>query len=47
MFPLSIGAYINIAAMPIFPGMTFASRVADVKDGSFGAVFVLWMIGTM
>ena len=47
VFPLTIGGYINIAAMPIFPGMTFKSRFKDLKDGSFGTVFVLWMIGTM
>ena len=47
VFPLTIGWYINIAAMPIFPGMTLQSRLKDLQDGSFGTVFVLWMIGTM
>lgn len=47
-FPLTIGAYINIAAMPIFPEMTFKSRWNDLRgDGAFGTIFVLWMIGTM
>lgn len=46
-FPLSVGLYINLAAVPLFPGMTVGDRLRAFKEGQFGTLFVYWMVGTM
>ena len=46
MFPIVAGTAINYSLIPLFEGVTVATRIEQLRHTPFGLIFVNWIIGT-
>lgn len=46
VFPIVAGSAINLSLLPLFDGVSVATRLAQLRHTPFGIVFVNWIIGT-
>jgi E3 ubiquitin-protein ligase MARCH6 len=44
VFPLLCGAFLDICTMPLFPGVTFSTRLAYRIRAPLSATFLTWLV---